>query len=56
MHEHKVSICDLILSIEVDGLIADIECVVMERLIEGVDAILGMDFIQLAGGLEWKHD
>ncbi|KAK3874473.1 hypothetical protein Pcinc_008865 [Petrolisthes cinctipes] len=44
-----------IVSIEVDGLIADVNCVVMGHLIEGVDAILGMDFIQLAGGLEWKH-
>ncbi|KAK3880830.1 hypothetical protein Pcinc_014717 [Petrolisthes cinctipes] len=44
-----------IVSIEVDGLITDVNCVVMGHLIEGVDAILGMDFIQLAGGLEWKH-
>ncbi|KAK3879159.1 hypothetical protein Pcinc_016253 [Petrolisthes cinctipes] len=44
-----------IVSIEVDGLIADVNCVVMGHLIESVDAILGMDFIQLAGGLEWKH-
>lgn len=49
------SLGNTIVPIEVDGLITDVNCVVMEHLIEGVDSILGMDFIQLAGGLEWKH-
>ena len=38
--------------IEVDGLTKEVDCVVMESLIGGVDIVLGVVFIQSVGGLE----
>lgn len=53
---HEVSCLGYtIVPIEVDGLTVEVDCVVMERLIEGVDVVLGMDFIQAVGGLQWKQ-
>lgn len=44
-----------VVQIEVDGLTASVDCVVMNRLIEGVDVVLGMDFIQCFGGIELSN-
>ena len=44
-----------VVPVEVDGLSTEVECVVMPSLVRGVDVVLGVDFIQSVGGLEWKQ-